>query len=414
MYKTSRFQFRAAAFSLACLVSAGHVQAISQEADLQWNGFFTGAFSQSDNKYPYGRFYSISDSGSYLTDTRLGLQASARVNDKVTLTTQLVAKNSDENFHLNANWLYANINVSQNFAAKLGRMQQPIHLFSSQLEAGYSLPWVRPPQEVYEQQFFNDYTGLELSWKSYIAGHDVAVKLLHGVQDNSLSAAVLGILFAKDEPQPEFLKSDNFVGLAVQFEGDFYRINLAGVKQDLSIGFPSEVMNGFKLDLGACGAGPVAMQAAGLTANQCGRLSQTVALLSGDTGGTEIYGDFWSIGVDAQKFGVRLVAEYALRNLGDFYREGYYVSLMRNVDKWTPYVTYAAHDNGGEDMLDPQAQQSIALGARYDWMANTALKFEVLNADPQDSTRGLYHIGFTNGKEMESMMAATVALDIVF
>ena len=408
MYKRSRSQFRAAAFSLGCLVSAGHVQAASQEAGLQWNGFFTGAFSQSDNEYPYGRFYSISDSGSYLTDTRLGLQASARVNDKVTLTTQLVAKNSQENFHLSANWLYANVNIAQNFAAKLGRMQQPIYLFSSQLEAGYSLPWVRPPQEVYEQQFFNDYTGLELSWKSYVAGHDMVVKLLHGVQDNSLSAASLGIVFAKDEPQPEMITSDNFFGLALQIDGDFYRINIAGVKQDLSIGFPSEVTNGFKLDLAACGAGSPTM-----TAAQCARLFQTATLLSGGSS-AEFNGDFWSIGVDAQKFGARVVAEYALRNMGDFDREGYYVSLMYNVDKWTPYVTYAAHDTGGDDALDPQAQQSLALGARYDWMANTALKFEVMNVDPQDGTRGLYHVGFTGDKDMESMTAATVALDIVF
>lgn len=409
MYKTSRSQIRAAAFSLGCLVSAGQVQAASQEAGLQWNGFFTGAFSQSDNEYPYGRFYEISDSGSYLTDTRLGLQASARVNDKVTLTTQLVAKNNRENFNLNANWLYADVNVSKNVAAKLGRMQQPIYLFSSQLEAGYSLPWVRPPQEVYEQQFFNDYTGLELAWTSYIVDHDVTVKLLHGVQDNSLSAASLGIIFAKDEPQTEMMKSDNFFGLALQLEGDFYRINLAGVKQDLSVGIPTEVMNGFKLDLGACGGGtPIIPMTA-----KCARLYQTTALLSGE-GGLKINGDFWSIGVDAYKFDVRVVAEYTLRKVGDFDREGYYVSLMYQADQWTPYVTYAAHDTGGNDAMDPQAQQSLALGARYDWMANTALKFEVMNVDPQDGTRGLYHIGFTDGKEMDSMMAATVALDIVF
>lgn len=411
MYKRSRSQFLAAACSLGCLVSAGHVQAVSQEAGLQWNGFFTGAFAQSDNQYPYGRFYEISDSGSYLTDTRLGLQASARVNDKVTLTTQLVAKNNRENFHLNANWLYANVDISKNVAAKLGRMQQPIYLFSSQLEAGYSLPWVRPPQEVYEQQFFNDYTGLELAWTSYVVDHDVSVKLLHGVQDNSLSAAPLGIFFGKDEPQTETMTSDNFFGLALQLEGDFYRINIAGVKQDLSVGIPSEVTNGFALDLGACSAGSPTM-----TAAQCARLFQTAALFStaGGASSAKFKGDFWSIGLDAQKFDVRVIAEYTLRNLGDFDRKGYYVSLMYQTDQWTPYVTYAAHDTGGNDAMDPQAQQSLALGARYDWMANTALKFEVMNVDPQDGTRGLYHIGFTDGKEMDSMMAATVALDIVF
>ncbi|HEX4975259.1 MAG TPA: hypothetical protein VFV48_05180, partial [Pseudomonadales bacterium] len=64
-------------FSLGCAsgIVAMSAPSYTMAADaIHWSGFFTGAFSQSDNEYPYGRFYSISDKGSYLSDSRLGLQ----------------------------------------------------------------------------------------------------------------------------------------------------------------------------------------------------------------------------------------------------------------------------------------------------------------------------------------------------
>mgnify|MGYP001040627333 CR=1 FL=1 len=397
--------FKACALS-GCMLGGAIAQHARAGEGIQWNGFFTGAFSQSDSEYPYGRFYEISDSGSYLTDTRLGLQGTGKVNDKISLTTQLVAKNNRDNFEVNANWLYANIALKPGYTIKLGRMQQPMYLFSSQLEAGYSMPWVRPPQEVYEQQFFNDYTGLEFELKRYVAGHDVTVKLLHGSQENEITAGILGQIFARPEPLVETMSSDDFLGLAIQLEGDFYRLNFAAVKQDLTIGFEQSDLNTFKLDVGGCTTGPTQLSAA-----QCEQIISSRALLSG--GGAAIDGDFWTAGFDINQLGARLIGEYAHRAIGDFDREGYYLSLMYAMDKVTPYVTYASHDTKGNDAMDPQTQESFALGARYDWLPNAALKFEVMSVDPQDGTRGLYHVGFVQ-EEMESMTAATLALDLIF
>jgi len=390
-----------------CMLGSVVAQHAHAGEGIQWNGFFTGAFSQSDSEYPYGRFYSISDSGSYLTDTRLGLQGTSKVNDKISLTTQLVAKNSRDNFEVNANWLYANIALKPGYTIKLGRMQQPMYLFSSQLEAGYSLPWVRPPQEVYEQQFFNDYTGLEFEFKRYVAGHDVTLKFLHGVQENEITAAVLGQIFAKPEPLVETMSSDDFLGLAFQLEGDFYRLKFAAVKQELAIGFEQSDMNTFMLDFGGCMSGSTPLSAA-----QCAQVISSMALLSGG-GSPALDGDFWTAGFDINQFGARLIGEYANRTMGDFDRKGYYLSLMYSVDKVTPYVTYASHDTKGNTNMDPQVQDSITLGARYDWLPNAALKFEVMSVDPQEGTRGLYHVGFVQ-EEMESMTAATLALDLIF
>ncbi|MBL4606679.1 MAG: hypothetical protein JKY01_02485 [Pseudomonadales bacterium] len=389
-----------------CMLGGLAIQSAYAGEGIQWNGFFTGAFSQSDNEHPYGRFYGISDSGSYLTDTRLGLQGTGKVNDKISITTQLVAKNNRDNFELDANWLYANITLNPNYRVKLGRMQQPMYLFSSQLEAGYSMPWVRPPQEVYEQQFFNDYTGIEFEMKRYMAGHDVTLKLLHGVQENEITAGVLGKIFARPEPLAEFMSSDDFLGVALQLEGDFYRLKFAAVKQDLTVGFDQSDLNTFMLDAGQCQQSLPAVSA------KCAQIFSSIALLSGG-GSQSLDGDFWTAGFDINKFGARLIGEYAFRTVGDFEREGYYVSFMYQVDKVTPYVTYASHDTSGAVVLDPQVQESYTLGARYDWMPNAAVKFELMSVDPQEGSRGLYHVGFVPD-EMESMTAATLALDLVF
>lgn len=374
---------------------------------IHWSGFFTGAFSQSDNEYPYGRFYSISDKGSYLSDSRLGLQGSANINDQIALTTQLVAKNINDNFDVNANWLYAQIKATPETQVKLGRMQQPIYLFSSQLEAGYSLPWVRAPQEVYEQQFFNDYTGIEASYKTYVASHDVSVSLLHGVQDNEITAGILGVLLGSEEPLVERMRSDDYLGVALQIDGEFYRFKMAGVKQTLDIGIDPVAINAFQLDIARCMAAPS-------VSARCAQLMSTAALLGGSESAPALDGDFWSAGLDLNLGPVRLISEYAVRDIGDFSREGYYVSgIYRLSDVFSPYLTYAAHDTTGQDTIDPQTQESMTLGMRYDWLANAAVKFEVLHANPQEGTRGLYHVGYVT-EEMDAMNAATLALDLVF
>lgn len=397
-------------FSLGCIsgIVAMSAPSYTMAADaIHWSGFFTGAFSQSDNEYPYGRFYSISDKGSYLSDSRLGLQGSANVNEQIALTTQLVAKNTNDNFDVNANWLYAQIKATPAAQVKLGRMQQPIYLFSSQLEAGYSLPWVRAPQEVYEQQFFNDYTGIEASYKTYVASHDVSVSLLHGVQDNEITAGILGKLFGSEEPLVEHMSSDDYLGLALQIDGEFYRFKLAGVKQTLEIGIDPVAVNTFQLDMARCMAAPS-------VSPRCAQLMSTAALLGGSSNAPSLNGDFWSAGLDVNLSALRLISEYAVRNVGDFSRKGYYVSgVYRANDQFAPYLTYAAHDTTGQDALDPQKQESMTLGMRYDWLPNTDVKFEVMHVKPLDGTRGLYHVGYVT-EEMDAMNAATLALDLVF
>lgn len=406
VFARPQWQLNTLSLAFACVAGATMAPTTSYAVDtIHWSGFFTGAFSQSDNEYSYGRFHSISDKGSYLTDSRLGLQGSAAVNDQISLTTQLVAKNNNDNFDVNANWLYAQIKAAPNIQVKLGRMQQPMYLFSSQLEAGYSMPWVRAPQEVYEQQFFNDYTGIEATYKTYVAAHDVSISLLHGVQDNEISAGVLGKVFASEQPLTEYMSSDDYRGLALQIDGDFYRFKLAGVKQTLDIAIDPAAVNTFQLDIARC-------MATSSTSAKCSTLYSTAALLGGGGLGG-IKGDFWSAGLDMNLSDLRFVSEYTVRSVGDFDREGYYLSLIYRLNEMAPYVTYAAHDTTGQDTIDPQKQESMALGMRYDWLPNTALKFEMLHVNPQEGTRGLYHVGYVT-EEMESMNAATITLDLIF
>ncbi|MBL4869190.1 MAG: hypothetical protein JKY67_22745 [Pseudomonadales bacterium] len=395
------------------ILSLGYVlgtttgQMASADSSIRWNGFFTGAYSQSDNEYSYGRFYQITKEGSYLSDTRLGLQGTAKINEKVTLTTQFVAKNNRDNFAVNANWLFANLTLKPGLDLKLGRMQQPIYLFSSQLEAGYSTPWVRPPLEVYEQQFFNDYTGIELQFKKYLFEHDITLKLIHGVQNNNITSPTLANVFGVLKPIDEELSSDDYVGVVLQFEGDFYRVSVAGVNQTLKVSLDPVALNTlFRQTTTEC-----------LTASsECLRLTAVNAVITSRFDGTEtaVDGDLWSIGIDMKISGIRLISEYVQRTVSTFTRQATYVSLLYATGATTPYLTLGYHNTKGEDSIDPQTQSSIALGLRYEWMANTAFKIELLNADPKDGNRGLFDVGYTGDVTMESLNSITIALDMIF
>ncbi len=107
----------------------------------------------------YGPYYDhISNVPSWSNDTILGLQTDYKIDDKSSMTAQLVSY-GQQNFQVMNTWAYATFKPTNSWQFRIGRQRVPFYMLSEQLDVGMSYPWVRPPVEMYTNPV-NSYDGL--------------------------------------------------------------------------------------------------------------------------------------------------------------------------------------------------------------------------------------------------------------
>jgi len=114
----------------------------------------------------------------------------------------------------------------------------------------------------------------------------------------------------------------------------------------------------------------------------------------------------FALGLNAEYDIVTLMAEYSSTTMSsslNLENTGWYVTLMRSFDKWTPHVTYQSYEGMfGSD------ETSFILGLNRQLDTSTVLKFELQSIDP---TNG----GFFEEQPNESTVnLVSISLSMVF
>jgi hypothetical protein len=141
--KTKLSPLFAAVLGVTCSTASANV-------DLNINGFLSaGVAVGSDEDVTVGV---IDEDTTFKEDTTLGIQISAPVSDRFSLTGQLVARGV-EDYDIDASWAYASFEASDELTVRIGRLRIPFFYYSDFLEVGYAYNWIRPPEEVYRIGF---------------------------------------------------------------------------------------------------------------------------------------------------------------------------------------------------------------------------------------------------------------------
>lgn len=119
-------------------------------ADIQFNGFLSAIGGVATDEPVRGYEKDMT----FKQDTLFGLQASADISDKLSMTGQLVSR-GDKEYATELAWGYIAYEASSNFTFRLGRFRTPFYFYSDFLEVGYAYPWIAPSDEVYAVQFDN-------------------------------------------------------------------------------------------------------------------------------------------------------------------------------------------------------------------------------------------------------------------
>lgn len=99
-------------------------------------------------------------------DSKLGLQLDARFNPRLSTVLQLVARYDHEGrYSPEVEWLYIDYQITPAFTVRVGRIVIASFMESETRQVGYTYPWARPPQEVYDINPSTHKDGIDLLYR---------------------------------------------------------------------------------------------------------------------------------------------------------------------------------------------------------------------------------------------------------
>ncbi|MDX2322091.1 MAG: hypothetical protein QNK26_16015 [Moritella sp.] len=319
----SKFCFIATALSLVTFTTNAKIYLTD---DISLSGFGSTSITQSNNSTPLYINREISDNTCYDCDTTFGLQGDIQFTDQFNASVQVVKRPQDNWSSPELEWAYLGYNVSD-FDLKIGRLRLPLFLSSEYYYVGQAYTSARPPQEVYSSILgITSYDGISGTWDIEINDENyLAITPYFGIESESdvnIGSARYHFTIEKS------------TGLSTELSGFDYRIIF------------NYTHSKFALDL-----------------NEKPYLNNSINIF---TLGAEYSLERWI-----------LTSEVLI----DEMHFNWYSSLAYNIDKFTPYVTYAeSHHN--------QKNNSLLLGVRFDLTTTVSLNAEWKYTDANGGDSG--------------------------
>lgn len=121
-------------------------------------------------------------------DSRLGLQASARLTPEWSAVGQVVVEQQhDDHQGPEVDWANIKYQPIPEFSVRAGRVALPLFLASEYRKVGYANPWVRPPREVYGLVPVSNIDGIDALYQTRLHDFTNTVRLTYGRKDADLA-----------------------------------------------------------------------------------------------------------------------------------------------------------------------------------------------------------------------------------
>lgn len=360
------------------------------------SGFLTAGTTYADkqllpNTKAVSQDGTIENTPGFTSDSRLGLQISAKVNQDISVTGQLLAKAREDNSNTKADWAFVSYRVNEPFTIRAGKIKFPTFLISDYYEVGYAYPWIRPPQEVYSSNPITTLNGVDILAKYRFGDYTLLFQPYYGVSRGATA-----------------LVPQEFVQAPPAFGG--YGLPAGTI---VYTDFTADALHGFNLSLGS-----------DFFTVRYGTLQTKVNAPA--FGVFQDNAKFSSAGITMDWQNIVLYSEAFKREIDGLAnaafpnQKGSYATLGYRIGKWLPlYTTARIADNKNPKELfgQPLKQTSKTLGLRYEIGSASALKFEAQKVTPEKGTRGLL-VSDPNGAaakdKSDDVMIYGIALDVVF
>jgi hypothetical protein len=354
-------------------------------SDLNINGFLSVGASMLDNNDV--SIAGADNQGGFKNDTILGLQISKQVNDKTTVTGQLVSRGSDD-YSTEAAWAFVTYAANDDLDLRMGRLRIPAFYYSDFLEVGYTYNSIRPAEEVYRIPF-SSIDGVDLAQRFSSGDIDGTVQIYYGRYQGDFESN--GTVYDAD--------FRNVTGISVSANMGNFGSRLSYNQGELNLGSPAPTGTGLAVVQGSANSLASGDLNAAKDFNISGQTSSFIeAALTYDDGTYSVLAEWTAFDHETSVL------------LDD---QAWMVSAAMRMGEFTPHVRYSTQkdefDSGVEGDIQKQLgleaeESSITLGLRYDYDSSTALKFEIQNHDEKT----------IEGADGDSAILYSVALDLVF
>jgi len=397
------FQARHRLLPLLLALAAGGASAADSMFSL--SGFGTLGLvrtSTDDAQYAlFGQTRGADKDASAEVDSKLGVQLGAKFSPMFSGTVQVLTKsNGKGNFTPGVEWAFLKAQVTPSLAVRAGRMGAPFFAVSDFRDVGFANTALRPPKDVYDQVPVSHFDGADASYQL-------------GTSLGTLTGQVFGGK-ASDRSQRYKVEVKSVAGFNATLETDAgLTLRLGYAQGKLTVG--NDQLNGLVTTLRATPFAAVGNQ---LDPNSS-KASFSGVGLTWDQGQ-------WVVS-----------AEYTQRRIKTFLADtdGWYVLVGHRFGALTPYITVSESRTVDSNVTNtipaatPQltalkaavdsviegqrhSQKTFALGARWDFARNLALKAQWENIRPDG--RGYFIATSANWGNGKTVNVLSVALDTVF
>jgi len=157
--------------------------------DISFSGFGTLGYSRVLNNDTVNFQTGLSSGGtdadgSFLLDSRIGLQADATLSERWSATTQvLIRENVDAEFEPRAEWAFLKYQLNDIWSFRAGRLSLPVFALSDYREVGYAMPWVRAHAGFYRVIPSSSFEGADIMADFSFGDFFIHAQLLAGGTD---------------------------------------------------------------------------------------------------------------------------------------------------------------------------------------------------------------------------------------
>ncbi len=396
--------------ALLCATALGGMLSINQVTAIEFDGFLTAGFAVHnsedllidtdgdfipDSPVPARYLDAIEEDVSFDNDSKFGLQITADVFEDMVAVAQVLATGADENYDLDVEWAYLDYTINDIVSLRGGKVKEPVFLISDYIEVGYAYPWIRPPEEVYENNPITTIVGMEALFSFNLGGSTFILQPYLGTNTDDVPGTSGSVTF----------DATNFYGLAIQWSHPNFTFQASHLTTDVStLGF---------LTVGgpAPGAPPTPGTVTVINASSTGEADLSSVGFSFDIANFLGYAEFVTRDIEGSTEGL----------FPD--QDGWYVTFGYRAGKFLPHLTVASVEadpkftplQGGNQ---GNTQDSVTLGLRYEVNDSAAFKFEYKMIELDDTTfsTGFYSAPGALGAIYtdDESAVVSVALDVIF
>ncbi|MCC2956358.1 hypothetical protein LK542_12100 [Massilia sp. IC2-477] len=340
-------------------------------------------------------------------DSRLGAQLDLALGRWSGVLQVVSEQNLEGNYRPRVEWANIKYQASPDLALRIGRIALPVFLAADYRKVGYTMPWIRPPVEVYGALPISSSDGVDATWRWSVGDTRHATQAFFGRTDRHLYL-------------DRRLEAHGIAGLSHGIEHGPLSVRLSALTAHLTTGIGTEVFTALRA------FGPQGQALAARYAIEHKRVSMASAGFSYDPGQ-------WFVSAEAGHAHTHsLLGRTSTMYAGGGYR---FTTL-------TPYLGFSkvrAHGATRDPglplaSLPPQArplaaalnaglniylatipiQTTVSTGMRWDLATDAALKLQYDRVRPTDGSRGTLINTPFSFRFGQTVHVASVALDFVF